>query len=56
MKNHEECGTCKFWLSCYSHCRKHPPVMLLDPDSNDIRAWWPETSINDWCGEHEPKE
>jgi hypothetical protein len=51
------CETCRFWSTNpaelfpgYGECRRHAP-RKSDPSD---RVLWPVTSLDDFCGEHEP--
>ena len=55
------CGNCRFWKAFTSgtegYCRRYAPRPTLKPNRDEDGvaveqpAWWPDTSIDDWCGE-----
>lgn len=66
-KNEEQncCGNCRFWQSLDDDitsglCLCHAPLPVLfqllaesDDDRMSTGAVWPETDIDNWCGEWE---
>jgi len=62
------CETCRFWKppfqeNNFGQCRRHAPavrLIRLDGDgclteTRDAEVVWAETDVDDWCGEHQPK-
>ena len=53
----ERCGTCRFWDSGATECRRHAPVFIpmLPLNAGDGTGanpgGWPRTSPDAWCGE-----
>lgn len=59
------CHQCRYWeqLGEMGLCRRRAPRGRLDvrlaelltritvEEAENLRAYWPETSANDWCGE-----
>lgn len=64
--NDRHCSSCRWWVPHYVYgsvgeCRRHAPRAALKGSVNaeEEDAWqalWPDTSSDDWCGEHEPTE
>ncbi len=65
--NHPCCETCRFFDyeetldSAGGACRRHAPKPSRDKlhaDGNIMRldVTWPYVFMQDWCGEHQPKE
>lgn len=52
------CGDCRFWLGgtegdpTHGLCRRFPPVPCGVGYAS--RTGWPETTADEWCGEHRP--
>lgn len=36
------CEFCRYWDKYHRECRRNPP---------DSMTGWPETALDDWCGE-----
>ena len=64
------CLGCKYWCSSESAkdgmgvCRARAPTAILygvyrtltgDVNASANEAWWPQTGMNDWCGEFKDK-
>ena len=49
------CHQCRYWeqLGEMGLCRRRAPraVPTFGGDDDEMRARWPETDHNDWCGE-----
>jgi hypothetical protein len=64
----ETCETCRFWgrdrfgraLGGYncdgrvSDCRRRAPIEIDRARYPGASRLWPETKIDDWCGEYDP--
>lgn len=61
----QTCLTCRFWDS-HAHtntsgtCRRMPPGgghwrPSREGEQSWIEANWPDTSFDEWCGEHRPE-
>lgn len=54
------CLTCKYWKQdtdfghplCVGDCRRFPPAFI----GRGIQAEFPEVSLEDWCGEYQPRD
>lgn len=50
------CATCPFWdrhiSEVFGSCRRHTPKAIYSQKSDEQTTFWPETHIEDWCGEH----
>lgn len=56
------CGTCKFWSRAHAaemgECRRHPPTAFVVPvqaltgPGMAVRAGFPPTPEQAWCGEY----
>jgi len=59
MNKEERCETCHFHDGVF--CRKNAPLPLLTfrdvmhEENWRPTAWWPETGIEEWCGEYRKK-
>ena len=55
MEAKETCNSCKFWklleAERFGECRRHSPR----PSGQGIEAKWPGTTLDDWCGDYQPK-
>lgn len=55
----ETCDTCKFWYGrprSVGVCKRNAPTLMRLLTINKFECTpcaWPQTDINDWCGEHE---
>jgi hypothetical protein len=59
MDAKKSCSTCKFWSQDTEQCRINPPQLVqafsggfIYHGTDDAETAWPETSANDWCGQH----
>ena len=64
----QQCGNCRYWRRHWNlkedgFCRRHAPtaVQVSDKGYGSFRdeahmTVWPESSIDEWCGEWGPRE
>lgn len=59
--NPSTCQTCKWWREDDGTCHRYPPETNPGTWGNywwlvkSVSTDWPETSADDFCGEHEPR-
>ena len=57
-----KCKDCKWWLETNNKdrgfCHRNAPIPHCYDDYEDIgqMACWPQSEIDDYCGEFEPKD
>lgn len=59
----DKCETCRWWGGRVSGrvydpgpCRRYPPQVVIRDQFQDVHFIQPKMSINDFCGEHTPKD
>ena len=54
-----KCPECKFWdriTHLDGHCKRHAPAVVVVRHSTvQHMTKWPQTTVDDWCGEGEAK-
>ena len=52
------CENCKFWSfeagfgdHKFGDCHRYPPTVIWDADDGEHTTAFPETGMNQWCGE-----
>jgi hypothetical protein len=64
------CDTCRWWRPLldqkgqpsrdHGRCHRRAPAVAIltedDESDGNVWAWWPQTVLDDFCGEHAPKE
>lgn len=55
------CENCLHWVARFDHggppegeCRRHAPRPVSKPGRDTVRAAWPRTDPEAWCGEFAP--
>lgn len=61
MDSDKRCANCRFAQAVWLHqtqelqCRRHAPIYLIGGDAYGRTTVWPPVTIQDSCGEWEPK-
>lgn len=49
------CSQCVYWIgersTVVGHCHRHPPAIVVNPETGTVSQRFPTTDHQQWCGE-----